>query len=186
MERITCKIVATLILLLALHSFALAQTPTIIKIIHTPPTVDQLPALGDELKLTFSLEGTRSFDQQVRAVVVRDGKLFEIVPTESTVDANDKPRFTFSINAPYQTLSYQFVVMPTTGNSISSERFNITRDCLPRNELTQVNSELFASDDYVILSKLSNGLEKDIHTYEVLSGVIEDIVSLLEKPGDKK
>jgi hypothetical protein len=186
------RIIASYLSLLLLFTFAYsagaqAQTESsAIKITHTTPTAGELPYPGEELKLSAFLENTRSFDLHMRAVVVRDGVVMEIIPRESTLDSNDKPRYTFVINAPEHELSYQFVLLLPSQKTVSSNRFVLTRPCRIMPKLTDLENPALDKEDAATLALLSTGLERDIGAYDTTAKILDSIFQFFKKPADEK
>jgi hypothetical protein len=99
---------------------------------HQPPKQEELPNPGLPLKLLVRVnKEVLVSGVSLRAIISRDGNLFEQLDIAPEVDATDKVFFKIEIPSPLVELNYQFLFSDKAGNAVGTKRYQVQRACLP-------------------------------------------------------
>ena len=153
-----------------------------IKLLHEP--LKELPAPGRGMILSLHIAGSRSPHHQVRALVVRDGKLLDVVLHPSTFDKGDRLVYSAQIPAPRETMSYQFVLSQQDIEPIRTKRFEVARSCKPQSSLEPYDGKPIDPARESGLRPLVNqarGFVRDVEQYELLIKQLESMKEALNK-----
>lgn len=153
-----------------------------IKLLHEP--AKELPGPGRGMMLALHISGSRSPHHSVRALVVRDGKLLDVALLPSTFDKGDRLVYAAQIPAPYNSLSYQFVLSEDSGQQHRTKQYNVSRSCTPQSDLEPYDGKPIDPARESGLHPLVNqarGLVKDVEQYELLVKQLEAMKEALNK-----
>jgi len=158
----------------------LAQSTSSV-MVHRQLTAAELPAPLQPFSLEVTLRGIRDIGLDIRAYVVRDGRVMDLFPVNSYLSDYGDAVYSFDMSAPLAETSYQFFLSRGDGTFDISKRYSIRRDCLPDVKLTVIDSEHspIGQERLVALLQQTKGLERDIEQYERASQILQDIKELL-------
>ena len=150
---------------------------------HQPLAEKDLPFPGNPLTLTAYLKRDPSTaNLRMRGLIVRDGRLIDLQSAAPSIDKNDRVFFSLEVPSPAIELSYQFLFYYPDGKSRVSEQFSIRRSCIPKIQLTKVQStETVGRDDIPKLMEQSTGLQRELELYERAIVLLEQIKKTVEK-----
>ena len=166
---------------------ACAQSDSAIKIqyTHVAPTNDTLPAPGFPLTLTVQMNReVIAVGMHVRAIISRDGVLTEVQDQEPRLDAMEKVYFDVEIPSPLVEMSYQFIFVDKSGNSVGTRRYSVTRTCAPSvigNVVVPHGKGSVSKDDAKALKATADALDDEIKLYEKISGSLSSIQETIDK-----
>ena len=164
-----CSLVGTLVLTMT------AEAQNQIGIVHIAPSPKVLPSPGEKLSLKLNLRNTKKFDYILRALVVRDGKLFDMAVPQGTLNLQDMPEFNIELLAPREALSYQFFLYDKESVVAQSERFSVKRTCVPA---MQVGAAGTGSEGEQLATH-AQALDRQIRVYEVSLDLLQEIEGIL-------
>jgi len=149
-----------------------------IQFVHTPPRVEELPTPGRAMKLKVTIQGAPNLDGSTRAFVVGDGRLMEL-PLQGVYNESDDVVYTLDLWSPLAELSYQFVYYPPQGTPGISQRYALSRPCLPNWKLTdaKIDRELNTEPRVKELIRVTRDLDIDLKGLEY----IVDLLAQLRK-----
>jgi len=180
--------VATLLLLATTsYSPALAQSSPSqspkVRLEHSPPMAKDLPAPGSPLTLKVRLKGTRNLDQTLRAFISSDGRVSDHTIPSAKFNQSEEIEYELTFPAPIAGVSYQFALHLADGSqSITTNRYEILRDCIPNIDLAPENlPEKLKSDERLLLMvKQSRDLERDDQNYQRVLTLLKEIREMIE------
>lgn len=153
-----------------------------VSIIHEPLLVSELPAPGSPLTLRVKLTNTRDTERSLRALIVRDGRLSDSIPTKSFLDEYDQPIYEIQTYSPLMELSYQFLLTNPDGSFASTERFTLRRSCVPRFDDSGLVVEGTQGEEKMrILIKKAEGLAREVANYDTAQKLLEQLEEALSK-----
>jgi hypothetical protein len=150
---------------------------------HIPPRVQDLPAPGSPMKLSFQLINTREITQLVTALVTVDGRLMNVLGSDGYLNEYDNPTFEIATNSPVSDIAYQFVVRGQDGSIATSQRYAVRRSCLPTIDLTSVAipETVQGRERLSAIIDKTKGLERDLGMLDqtlraatTLKGMLDD------------
>jgi len=149
--------------------------------LHQQLTAAELPAPLQPFSLEVTLRGIRDIGLDIRAYVVRDGRVMDLFPVESSLSDYGDAVYRFDMSAPIAETSYQFILSRGDGTFEISQRYSIRRNCIPDLNLTVLDSEnsTTGQERLIALLQQTKGLERDIEQYERASQILQDIKELL-------
>lgn len=142
-----------------------------------------LPFPGDKIVMQTVLSGTKETDRDVRMLARFDGKLVSI-PMRGERDASDRAIYWTNLYAPLGELSYQFVLYDSTA-PIISQRYTLTRACLPPLDVPQSHNENVDTDNntrevlWDLIAK-TFFLEKQVKTLNTSLEILERLQTKLQ------
>lgn len=142
---------------------------------HQPIKSGLLAPPGEKMTLKVELLGERDINKNIRALLVQDGRLMDL-PMLGSIDEQDRIIYSLDIKASLVELVYQFVLRNADGSAIISERYNISRECLPDVSLADISSldTVEQTERAKELVKLAAELEQDVKVYnQILSEVTQ-------------
>ena len=110
---------------------AVAETVPTLALSSTPINAEQLGEPGRPLSLYLTLRGSKRLDFKARLFAVIDGKVSDVPASTAFQNDRDDAVYQFDIFTPAIDLSYQFFVYSADGQVSSTERFAVTRNCIP-------------------------------------------------------
>lgn len=152
-------------------------------ILHTPPEAGSLPSPGSQYKLLMQLQGTNDLELSVRALVVNDDRLMDVRSSKSYMDEREVATYEFNVLAPLAETSYQFVVYGNKTSPQLSERYRLTRSCLPRVKPIDIVpvEGTSAKERFLKLQSQSNSLERDLAEYDGIVNILNAFKEELRK-----
>jgi hypothetical protein len=152
-----------------------------ISVLHRPPSVDTIPAIGTLMTLQIELRNTFDIESKIRLVGSKDGRFIDIAFPRGALNSADHPTFKIELPSPVAVMTYQFVVHQRDGSLSSSERFIIKRPCVQNYKVTvpedAPNAE-FRRDVSSLVSQAKT-LERDTASLESSLKLLEQIKSSL-------
>lgn len=148
---------------------------------HTPALPKDLPAPGGTVSISVSLAGTKDLNQPLKAYIVRDGQVTELVDREATFDQNDQPSYQFSFTAPLAELTYQFVLFQKGGTPKASDRFSIRRPCLPAVSVMEIDPKASEGARLQGLAISSDQLLKYLANQDEALRLLDELKGLLSQ-----
>lgn len=152
-------------------------------LLHIPVRSKDLPAPGAAMKLSFRLKNQNLAVARARAVVVRDGKLFDLGMKEAAINDQGAIGYLATMYAPLVELKYQFLITTRDGEVISSPLFAARRSCVPDITLAEIGTDTTA-DVQTRLERLvsdARSIEKDLKAYDSAATVLDDLISMMEE-----
>lgn len=151
---------------------------------HTPPKLEQLPRPGLPMTLAVTMnKEVLSYGVKVRAIITRDGSLFEVQNTEPKVNSLEKVVFQVEIPSPLVDVNYQFIFTDKVGNAVATKRYSIRRNCMPDISLSKTianSKDSVTKDDLAQLKATSDKLNDEIQLYEAISKDLTDIQQTID------
>jgi hypothetical protein len=152
-----------------------------ITVVHRPPSVDRIPAIGTLMSIQVELRNTFDIESKIRLVGSKDGRFIDIAFPRGALNSADQPTFKVEIPSPIAAMTYQFVIHQRDGSLSASERFVIKRKCI-QNYAVSVpedapNAE-FRREVSNLVSQAKN-LERDTASLESSLRLLEQIKSSL-------
>ncbi|MBX7145089.1 MAG: hypothetical protein K1X79_11605 [Oligoflexia bacterium] len=153
-----------------------------VSIIHEPLLISELPAPGTTMTLRVRLTNTRDTERKIRALIVRDGRLSDSIPSKSYLDEYDQPIYEIQTNSPLMELSYQFILNNPDGSFASTERYTLRRSCVPRFDDSGIETEGIQGEERMrALIKKAEGLAREVANYDTAQKVLEQLEEALAK-----
>ena len=157
---------------------ALAQSESLI---HYPPQAQEIPAPGDAMTLIVGLSGSMDTERTLVGYFTKDGKITKVPSYKAYLDINDKPVYELMVNAPVQDMSYRFVVYNPDGSITESEKYSLSRVCVPRvDKYPDLKTIANASERFKLVTAQSKDVETEIKRYERVMGLLDEIDKLLK------
>lgn len=151
------------------------------RVVHTPPDPGRLPPPGTPLQIEATILNSSQVSQRLRVIAIEDGELFDFSEIEGIVDVHDNPHYIIPFYAPVRELSYQFFLYDKSGKVIPSQRFSLTRNCLPATELVSLPVPDDKKNDATTLANVAARLEKEIEAYENSVKLLNELEQELSK-----
>lgn len=154
--------------------------------VHTPPSLQELPAPGKPMKLSVALpKEALGVGLKMRALVSRDGRIMDLTDTDPSIDTNDRVIFKVEFPSPLSDIGYQFIFTDKTGATFGSKRYLVQRKCIPNVQSTtlrkQASGGTVTKEEAMHLLADSSGLQKDIELYEQISSLLNDLNQAVNK-----
>ncbi len=149
---------------------------------HTVPQLETLPAAGDPITLKVGIDNFRKTDRIMQVLLIRDGKPLLVANDSAYLNEFDLSTYEISIPSPKAELEYQFFLPLASGEVKISKRYRLVRDCLPpTEEYLPQDLTLIPSDEHAsILAERATHLEREIHGYENILALIEEIKGIVQ------
>lgn len=174
---IRALVICVLTLLIGTAQASFAQE---IQLFHTEPLEKDLPIPGHPLTLMVRTNRTQTFEWPLRALIVRDGRLMDILLKKGKLTSSEQPLFEIQVASPLRSLSYQFYMYSPEGKIVTSKQFQIKRSCTPSIQLAAPNQEDNLPDNPENLGILAESLERDVKWYRTVEDLVNKIHSALE------
>jgi hypothetical protein len=158
-----------------------AAAPVKLQFSHTPPKLEDLPSPGLPLKLSVRVnKEALSSGVLLRAIITRDGTLFEQQNTSPQIDASDRIGYIIEVPSPLVEMSYQFVFIDKAGNAVGTKRYNIRRNCIP-DVIFPSNTKDNAEPSVEELRKTTEKLESEIALLDLATTSITQLQEAIDK-----
>lgn len=140
--------------------------PVKLQFSHIPPKIEDIPSPGLTMKLAVRVnKEALSSGVLLRAVITRDGTLFEQQNTSPQIDASDRIGYVIEVPSPLVEMSYQFVFIDKSGNAVGTKRYNLRRNCVP---------------DVIFPSNIKDGLDPSVEELRKITEKLESEIALLD------
>jgi hypothetical protein len=184
-------IVRLLIVLLSAFTVtvnAVAENGSRIVMQHLPTEANDLPSPGDPLIVSVVVNNTKSVDLPLRALFVIDGNLTPVALKRAYLNRFDEPTYEFELPSPVAEMSYQFVLPQDNAAPITTKRFIVQRECVPRelDLLPQIETTSDGSARMRLQIEKSESLRIEIRRYEQLLSLLDEIDKLTDGKAGKK
>ncbi|MFO0417754.1 MAG: hypothetical protein ACK5Y6_10725 [Pseudomonadota bacterium] len=158
-------------------------SPAPIKVLHTPASGREIPALGSMMRITLELTNTYDIETKVRLVGSKDGRFIDIAFPQGALNNADRPTFNIDIPSPIAAMSYQFIVHQKDGTLTSTPKYLIKRDCLQTFAVDVPESDQSAAykREVGLLVAKAKSLERDTASLEASLKLLEDMKTSLAK-----
>ncbi len=154
-----------------------------IEIRSTPISEDEMPEPRRSMTLVAELLNTKDTSIVLKALVTIDGTLMTALPGKIILNERDIPEYTFTINAPVNDISYQFIAFPEDAPSVVSKRFTVTRSCVT--DLSFASSkgqeDLEGEDLLAALIDQASKLDNEANLYAESTKIAKRIKTVLKE-----
>lgn len=187
MKNLTVKLISksatALLLALALlvrHDPAYAGG---VSLVHRPPQGEEMAAPGVPMTLNVQLDGSRNSQLKMRLVLVRDGRLMDVMVNDLAFDEDDHLVYSTQINAPLVEMSYQFILFGKNEVVAVSPHYTVSRGCMPdiSNIDTKLSPDLDLNQQLQTMVKQAAGLEAEVQNYESVLKLLDELKSITDK-----
>ena len=160
-----------------------AVPPPVQRIVHWPPSSEDLPYPGSPLVLGMQIANNDMKDKRVRLLAVVDGRLIDLTLIRIETDPHDRINYLTSVYAPIAEMSYRWLVYEADGKVIVSDRYVVKRTCVPRLSFAELHLDpkLSIPEKIEALVDQLYGMDNEIRTYEEILKTLDILQPIVKK-----
>lgn len=149
----------------------------------------KLPPPGSDYDIEMKLSGSHKTDEKIQLMLVSDGQL-STIPLKGRLNDIDEAIYKASIIAPRAQIYYKFAWYKADGSVVISDRFELTRDCLPNIKTVEINhQEDLSLDDSDALKQIQSknqSLENELNLINKAASLVEELKKLPQLSAEGK